>query len=118
VRFASSVGLVVIAAACADHTPPRAQAVPAANVDAPAPVTATIVEPAAPPVIDQAMFQAEVKLLLMRRCSPCHAPLGSMHERMPFDDWKTVYDHRTGILRRIKDPDDHALLERWLGTAR
>ena len=112
-RFLFSAAAVVIAAACADHTPPRAQAVPAVPVlAAPAPAPAATAAPAPD------LFQAEVKPLLMRKCAPCHAPGGRMYERMPFDAPATIVEHQAGILRRIKDPDDHALLERWLGTAR
>jgi len=37
-----------------------------------------------------------------------------MYERMPFDQPSVVLSHREGILRRLKNPDDRQLLERWL----
>lgn len=103
-RFVSSVAVVVIAAACADHRPLHVAAVPATAPSA-----------AAPSAPDR--FQAEVKPLLMRRCTPCHAPGGRMYARMPFDDPATIVAHQEGILRRLKDADEHALVERWLATA-
>jgi hypothetical protein len=107
---------MVIAAACADHAPPRAQAVPAVAAPAPAPAAtpAPMVAEVAAPAPD--LFQAEVKPLLMRKCSPCHAPGGRMYDRMPFDAPATIVDHQAGVLRRIKDPEEHALIERWLET--
>jgi hypothetical protein len=101
---------MVIAAACADHTPPRAQSVPAPPAALTAPAAAPA--PAATPSPD--LFQTEVKPLLLRRCSPCHAPGGRMYERMPFDTPATIVEHQAGILRRINDPDEHALIERWV----
>jgi hypothetical protein len=126
-RFASSVAVVVIAAACADHRPLHVAAVPATAPPVAAPsaepsgVSATL--PAspfsAPPPVAAASdrFQAEVKPLLMRRCTPCHAPGGRMYARMPFDDPATIVAHQEGILRRLKDADEHALVERWLAAA-
>jgi hypothetical protein len=108
-RFASSVAVVVIAAACADHRPLQVAAVPATAPSATAP---SATAPSAPD-----RFQAEVKPLLMRRCTPCHAPGGRMYARMPFDDPATIVAHQEGILRRLKDADEHALVERWLAAA-
>jgi hypothetical protein len=61
-------------------------------------------------------FDASVKPLLARTCTPCHVPGGRMYERMPFDRPETILSHREGILRRMKAPDDRELLERWLQT--
>jgi hypothetical protein len=124
-RFASSVAVVVIAAACADHRPLQVAAVPSAPSAAPPAVSATEAAPRVPPApLAEATaaapdrFQAEVKPLLMRRCTPCHAPGGRMYARMPFDDPATIVAHQEGILRRLKDADEHALVERWLAAAR
>jgi hypothetical protein len=60
------------------------------------------------------LFQSDVKPLLMKRCSPCHAPGGQMYARMPFDEAATVREHQAGILRRLKA--DGAAVERWLAA--
>jgi hypothetical protein len=121
-RFVQSVVFVVIAAACADRRPLHVAAVPATASPT---VSATEAAPPVPPApLAEATaaapdrFQAEVKPLLMRRCTPCHAPGGRMYARMPFDDPATIVAHQEGILRRLKEADEHALVERWLGSKR
>ena len=52
--------------------------------------------------------------LLARTCTPCHVPGGRMYERLPFDRADVVLAHKDRILRRLKNPDDRAVLERWL----
>ena len=109
--------LGVLAAAtpggCAGH---RAASAPAS---APAPVLDAAAIPAAAPTAASAdaerdVFRAEIAPILARRCAPCHNPGGKMYERMPFDDPATVAAHPEGILKRIKDPAEHTLLERWI----
>jgi len=39
-----------------------------------------------------------------------------MYDRMPFDQPEVVLSHKDGILRRLKNPDDRSVLERWLAT--
>jgi len=72
--------------------------------------------PPAAPSPEPVSFEASVKPLLARTCTPCHVPGGRMYERMPFDQPQVVSSHKEGILRRIKDPDDRQVLERWLAT--
>ena len=108
------LGVLVAAApgGCAGH---RAASAPAT---APAPVLGAAAIPAAPTVAsadaERDVFRAEIAPLLARRCAPCHNPGGKMYERMPFDDPATVAAHPEGILKRIKDPAEHTLLERWI----
>ncbi|PYQ22228.1 MAG: hypothetical protein DMF81_12925 [Acidobacteria bacterium] len=69
----------------------------------PAPPPAVFAVPAASPAATPeapVSFEASVKPLLARTCTPCHVPGGRMYERR--------------ILRRLKNPDDRAVLERWL----
>jgi hypothetical protein len=90
--------VVVVAGApggCAGH---RAATAPAVAAAAPAPDA----------------FRAEIAPLLAKRCAPCHNPGGKMYDRLPFDDPATVAGHPEGILKRIKDPAEHALIERWI----
>jgi mono/diheme cytochrome c family protein len=101
---------------CAGH---RAAAV--APVSAPSPVPAPL--PAASPVPEAVpaaatpdTFRAEIAPLLATRCAPCHNPGGKMYDRLPFDDPATVAGHPEGILKRIKDPAEHSLIERWIAA--
>lgn len=99
--------LTVLAGGCASRaTAPRAAA--------PTPEPPAAAEPAPPPsVVAPDGFQAEVRPILARRCTPCHEPGGKMYARLPFDDAETVRSNREGILRRLNG-DDKAALERWL----
>ena len=90
-----------VATAPAPSMSPVAVAVPAPEA-VPAPATAPDT------------FRAEIAPLLAQRCAPCHNPGGKMYDRLPFDDPATVAGHPEGILKRIKDPAEHALIERWI----
>jgi hypothetical protein len=82
-------------------------------VATPAPA-ATPAPPASPTGVPEAIsFETSVKPLLARTCTPCHVPGGRMYERMPFDRPETLLSHKEGVLRRLKNPDDHQLMERW-----
>jgi hypothetical protein len=114
------VGLVAGAhGGCAGH---RAASAPGPSVSSPAP--ASVPEPSLAPSVPEAVpaaaaarpdtFRAEIAPLLAQRCAPCHNPGGKMYDRLPFDDPATVAGHPEGILKRIKDPAEHALIERWI----
>jgi len=93
-------------------TPPAAAIPPpAAAPSVPAPAT-----PA--PAPEAVSFEASVKPLLARTCTPCHVPGGRMYERMPFDRPEVVFAHKEGVLRRMKNPDDRQLMERWLAQGK
>jgi hypothetical protein len=77
-----------------------------------APLAAARESPAPAPTVDP--FRAEVAPVLARRCAPCHNPGGRMYASMPFDQAATVTAHSEGILKRIKDPAEHAAIESWL----
>ena len=116
-RIPSGVALALtVGIACASGTHPRPAAEPApAPEPAMVPSAAASLEtapPAAAPAAD--LFQSDVKPLLMKRCSPCHAPGGKMYASMPFDAPATVREHQAGILRRLKA--DGAPIERWLAS--
>jgi hypothetical protein len=80
--------------------------------DGPSPPAA----PTVPPTPETVSFEASVKPLLARTCTPCHVPGGRMYERMPFDRPEVVFSHKEGVLRRLKNPDDRQVLERWFGS--
>ena len=112
---------------CAGH---RAATAPAPAVSAAVPVAVPVPEPsaAAPPVepavVPEAVpaaaaatpdpFRAQIAPILAQRCAPCHNPGGKMYDKLPFDDPATVAGHPEGILKRIKDPAEHGLIERWI----
>ena len=79
----------------------------------PPPSAAPSVPAPATPSLEVVSFEASVKPLLARTCTPCHVPGGRMYERMPFDRPEVVFAHKEGVLRRMKNPDDRQLLERW-----
>src|ERR1700682_5597740 len=75
--------------------------------------------PPAPARVPQApapSFESDVKPLLAKKCSPCHAPGGKMYGKLPFDDPATVASHAPGIRKRLKG-DDLKTLESWLAAA-
>jgi len=87
---------------------------PASPVLPPVPSAPAAAPPPPAPAREAVSFDASVKPLLARTCTPCHVPGGRMYERMPFDRPETILSHKEGILRRMKAPDDRQLLERWL----
>jgi hypothetical protein len=89
---------------------------PVAPPATPEPSPPPVLAPAATPASEPVLFETSVKPLLARTCTPCHVPGGRMYERMPFDHPDVVLSHRDGILRRLKNPDDREVLERWLAT--
>ena len=82
---------------------------------APTALTATAAPAPAPaePEKSDALFLRTVRPILAERCAPCHNPGGKMYARLPFDDPKTVADHRGGIVKRIKG-EQREVLEAWL----
>jgi hypothetical protein len=94
-------------AAAAAAPPPVAAAPPPAAPEPPAAAT-----PASAP--EPVSFDVSIKPLLARTCTPCHVPGGRMYERMPFDRPEVILSHKEGVLRRMKNPDDHELMARWL----
>ena len=68
---------------------------------------------AAAPASD--LFAATVRPILSTRCAPCHEPGGVMYQKLPFDHADVVASHSTGVLKRIKEPQEKAAIEKWLG---
>jgi len=64
--------------------------------------------------IDTINYQTEVQPIFEKHCSPCHFIGGKMYERLPFDKPETIINHETGILKRIKDPADVALIKEFI----
>jgi hypothetical protein len=98
-RFAAATSIALCA--CAGRHAPET-----------APASAARESPAPAPTVDP--FRAEVAPVLARRCAPCHNPGGRMYASMPFDQAATVTAHAEGILKRIKDPPEHAAIQSWL----
>jgi mono/diheme cytochrome c family protein len=96
----------------AQLTTPAIAAAPAASPPTAAPEATAPASFAAPETPD-ALFARTVRPILAVRCAPCHNPGGTMYARLPFDDPKTVADHRGGVRKRIKG-DEKATLEAWL----
>lgn len=112
-RVAMTLGAAVLVA-CAGRRVAEAPSPPSPPLEvAPVPPATAPPAVAAPPTV-ASDFQASVRPLLARTCTPCHVPGGRMYERMPFDRPEVVLSHKDGILRRLKHPDDRQVLERWL----
>jgi hypothetical protein len=62
------------------------------------------------------LFATAVRPILAGHCAPCHEPGGVMYERLPFDHADVVASHSTGVLKRIKEPEERAAIERWLAS--
>ncbi len=97
--------LTVLALGCV-----RPQAATAPRVPAVSPAQAPP-RPSEPWTLD---FVSDVRPILLRRCVPCHETGGRMYERLPFDVAGTIREHGDGVLRRIKEPAEHALIEAFL----
>jgi hypothetical protein len=67
--------------------------------------------PAAKAAID---FKAEVQPIFVKRCTPCHFPGGSMHEKLPFDDPATISRLGQKVFSRIKAEDERAVIRAFL----
>jgi hypothetical protein len=83
---------------------------------APRPDAPKIAEATPTPVPD--LFASTVRPILLDHCAPCHEPGGVMYEKIPFDHPEVVASHSTGVLKRIKAPEERAAIERWLASQR
>jgi hypothetical protein len=68
----------------------------------------------APAPVKPADFDRDVKPILAAKCQPCHFPGGTMHERLPFDQQKTILHLGTKLFSRIKKAEDQAVIRRFL----
>lgn len=59
-------------------------------------------------------FAGSIAPLLKANCSPCHFPGGAVYEKYPFEEYETAYALRKRLGVRLKEPDQLALLARWL----
>lgn len=65
-------------------------------------------------ITDTIHFTTHIQPILVSRCSPCHFTGGKMYERLPFDKDTTIINHSAGILRRIKDEKENALIKEFV----
>jgi hypothetical protein len=63
-------------------------------------------------------FEKEVMPILVKNCSPCHFTGGKMYDQLPFDRDTTLLNHQAGILRRIKNEGENALLKKFVAQYR
>ncbi len=64
---------------------------------------------------DSINYHTQLEPIFRQNCSPCHFPGGKMYARMPFDQANTIIIHKAGILRRIKNEEQVALIKKFLG---
>ncbi len=96
---------------------PSSEPVPvsAAAQPLPAEIVSSFPDPG-PEAAESPVGFAQVLPIFESRCSPCHFPGGSMHERLPFERAATIRALGTKLFTRIKDPADQALILRFLST--
>lgn len=105
--LALALALALALGSCVAPAPPpalRQEAVPAATAASPAPMAAT-------PRVD---FDAQVRPILVSRCSPCHFAGGTMYEKLPFDRAATIHHLGEKLFTRIKDEREQELLRSFL----
>lgn len=75
--------------------------------------TVKVAEPAAASAakID---FDKQIKPIFQTRCQPCHFQGGSMYQRLPFDQPKTIVTLGTKLFTRIKDEQEQQLIRQFL----
>ena len=59
-------------------------------------------------------FSTQIQPILVARCMPCHFPGGSMYERLPFDQPKTIHTLGEKLFTRIKDENERRLIREFL----
>ena len=64
--------------------------------------------------VDSLNYQTQIQPIFEKHCSPCHFSGGKMYEKMPFDKAETIISHEAGILKRIKDQADVALIKEFI----
>lgn len=69
----------------------------------------------APAAVD---FERQIKPILAARCQPCHFPGGIMHQRLPFDDPRTIEELGTQLFTRIRDEKERAQIRAFLAQPR
>jgi hypothetical protein len=70
-------------------------------------------EPVSKGAID---FKSEVQPIFAKRCTPCHFPGGSMHEKLPFDDPATISRLGEKVFSRIKVEEERAVIRAFLAA--
>jgi hypothetical protein len=64
--------------------------------------------------VDTLNYQMQIQPIFEKDCSPCHFSGGKMYDKMPFDKGETIINHEGGILKRIKDEKDVALIKEYI----
>jgi hypothetical protein len=63
---------------------------------------------------DTINYNVEVLPILQAKCTPCHFTGGKMYDKMPFDNSLTILSHEAGVLKRIKDQSEAALIKQFI----
>ena len=61
-------------------------------------------------------FQEHIAPLLKTNCSPCHYEGGTVVDKYPFEDYKTVKRLGEKLNTRLKEKEQQALIVDWLKT--
>ena len=65
-------------------------------------------------VTDTVNYNSEVLPILQKKCTPCHFAGGKMYEKMPFDNSLTILSHEAGVLKRINEQSEAALIKQYI----
>jgi len=65
-------------------------------------------------IAEKVDFARQVKPILEARCQPCHFSGGTMYQRLPFDQPKTIITLGTKLFTRIKDEQEQHLIREFL----
>ena len=60
------------------------------------------------------IFETDVQPIFASQCNPCHFPGGKMYDKLPFDKAETIPGHEAGILKRIKDEREVAMIKEFI----
>ena len=65
-------------------------------------------------IVAKVDFGTQVKPILEARCQPCHFAGGTMYQRLPFDQQKTIIALGTKLFTRLKDEKEQRLISTLL----
>jgi hypothetical protein len=64
--------------------------------------------------IDTLSFTKQIQPIFIKNCSPCHFPGGKLYTKLPFDDPHTILSHESGIMKRIKNPEEISTIKEFI----
>jgi len=72
--------------------------------------------PPIPETVHLTEFERDV-LPIVKQCTPCHFPGGSMYARLPFDKPETIHHLGEKLFSRLKKDEEREVIRRFLASA-